>query len=186
MSALISSFVFIFLAEFGDKTQLLTLMLIAKFRRPWPVFSGVFLGIILSQGLAAFLGEYLHNYLPEIWMKYIVSGIFFITGCWILWSAFKSTEENEKIKMYGSAFLTSFLAFSIAELGDKTQVATGALAANSGDMWSVLAGAVLAMLAMNGLTIAFGQALLKKVPLNKIRLAAAGLCFLTAAARLFF
>lgn len=186
MSIILSTFVLIFLAEFGDKTQLLTLMLIAHYRRPWPVFSGVFLGILFSQGSAASLGEYIHEYVPEVWMKYTISAIFFFTGAWILWSLRQPEEEETKVRVYGSAFLTCFLTFSLAELGDKTQIATAALAANSGDMWNVLIGAVLAMVVMNGMTIIFGQAIMRKVPLKWIRIFAAIICFATALGRLFF
>jgi len=186
MSIVISSFILVFLAEFGDKTQLLTLMLIAHYRKPWPVLGGIFCGILVSQGLAVILGEYLHKNLPEEQMKYVVSIIFLVTGSWILWSSFKSEEDSEeKIPMYRSAFTSCFLAFSIAELGDKTQIATAALTVQSGQMWSVLIGAILAMIAMNGLTVIFGQALLKKVPLKAVRLFAAALCFLTAAVIFF-
>ena len=183
MSTIISTFILIFLAEFGDKTQLLTLMLIAHFRKPWPVFSGVLLGIIFSQGSAASLGEYIHGFVSEQWMKYIIATIFFFTGCWILWSL-KQKEEETKVRVYHSAFLTCFLAFSLAELGDKTQIATAALAANSGEMWNVTIGAVLAMIVMNGLTIVFGQTIMRKVPLKWIRIFAAVICFITAGARL--
>lgn len=186
MSIILSSFALIFLAEFGDKTQLLTLMLIAHYRKPGPVFGGIFCGILVSQGLAVFLGEYIHNNLPEEFMKSIVTVIFLLTGSWILWSSFKTEDEaEEKIPMYRSAFLSCFLAFSIAEFGDKTQIATAALTVQSGQMWHVLPGAILAMIAMNGLTVIFGQALLKKVPLKVVRLMAAALCFLTAAAIFF-
>lgn len=186
MSTIISTFILIFLAEFGDKTQLLTLMLIAHFRKPWPVFSGVLLGIIVSQGSAASLGDYIHGVVSEEWMKYIVSTIFFFTGCWILWSLKHKEEEETNVRVYRSAFLTCFLTFSLAELGDKTQIATAALAASTGEMWKVTIGAVLAMVAMNGLMIIFGQTIMRKVPLKWIRIFAAGICFITAIGRLFF
>lgn len=147
MEATLSSFLLVALGEIGDKTQLLSLALILKFRRPWPILAGVVIATLLNHGVSVWLGDWLADAVPMVWMRWILGISFIALGLWMLVP--DDDEEISKDPRYGP-FLTALVLFFIAEIGDKTQLATVALAVQFKDQfWPVLAGSTLGMIAAN-------------------------------------
>ena len=159
----------------GDKTQLLALLLTVKFKKPWTILAGVLVATIFNHGLAAWGGSWLSTQFSQETLKWTLASSFFIFACWIL---IPDKEEKWERKKYFGAFLTTVIAFFIAEMGDKTQLATIALAAKYTNITTVTIGSTFGMMASNGLAIFFGNQLLKKIPLKWIRIFASLLFFL--------
>lgn len=147
MDALLSSFFLVALGEIGDKTQLLSLALILRFRTPWPILIGVILATLLNHGISVWLGDWLAGTVPLDVMRWILAISFLTLGLWML-----IPDDPEAIRQepkYG-AFLTALVLFFIAEIGDKTQLATIALAVQfQSQFWPVLGGSTLGMVAAN-------------------------------------
>ena len=155
-------------AEIGDKTQLLSVLLAARYRKFWPLFFGILVATILNHAAAAYIGTLL-NGLAGRNIIMLVSGIAFIAlGLWILIPD-KEPDEDEKMPKYG-AFLTTVILFFIAEMGDKTQLATVTLGAESHDLLQVTIGTTLGMMIANVPALLFGDVILKKIPLNVVRI----------------
>ncbi len=161
MEAFFSTFFLVFFSELGDKTQLLALLLFARFRRPWAILSGIFLATLLNHAFAAYLGELATSYLsPEV-MKWILSLVFFAFAIWIL---FPDKEEDlPTVGKYG-AFFTTLVTFFLAEMGDKTQLATVALGAKYDHFLVVTMGSTLGLMASNGMVIGIGNKYLDRIP----------------------
>ncbi len=181
-SALFQSFLLVAVSEMGDKTQLLALLLTIKFKKPLPILAGIFFATILNHAIATWFGVQLSQMIPEYWLKLILAGIFVAFAFWILIPD-KDEGLNSDAK-YG-AFLTTFVAFFLAEMGDKTQLATVALAARFQNMILVTLGSTLGMLFTNGLTVWLGEGFLKYIPLKYVRWTASALFFLFGAMILF-
>jgi putative Ca2+/H+ antiporter (TMEM165/GDT1 family) len=156
----------------GDKTQLLTLVLIMRFARPWTIMAGVLVATIINHALAAWAGDFVASlFAPEIF-NMILAAIFFIFAGWIL----IPDKEGELTAKNGyGVFLTTVMAFFLAEMGDKTQLATIALAAHFHSIWAVTIGSTAGMMAANGLAALFGQKVMTAVPMKWIRVAASAL-----------
>lgn len=163
MEALVQSFILVFISEMGDKTQLLALLLIAKFKRPAPILTGIFLATILNHGLATYVGLTVSELISPQTLKWILSFTFIGFGLWILKP---DKEEPIKEKVGWGPFMTTLVAFFFAEMGDKTQLATVALGAQFNSMSAVTIGTTLGMMGSNGLAIFFGQRFLEKVPMK--------------------
>ena len=158
---IIISFLMIFLSELGDKTQLLAMAFATKY--PWKkVMFGILVATILNHFVAIAAGIYLHSFIPKDIVELVASIAFIVFGLWIL----KDDElGNEAEKNHFSIFWTVAIAFFLAEMGDKTQLATVALSAQIGaDMLSILVGTTLGMLVADGLGILLGATLHKYVP----------------------
>ncbi|MDO6683529.1 MULTISPECIES: TMEM165/GDT1 family protein [unclassified Oceanobacter] len=170
-SAFLSSSVAVALAEIGDKTQLLTLFLTLKFRNKWAIVLAIILATLVNHGLSAWFGSWLGDglaiWLSNGWVDGLLSGSFVVMGLWILVPD-KDDEDESRFLALG-AFVATLILFSLAELGDKTQIATVLLAAEWQQPLPVTLGTTLGMLIANVPVIWFGQALLQRLPMNTVR-----------------
>ncbi|HEY4275198.1 MAG TPA: TMEM165/GDT1 family protein [Rhizomicrobium sp.] len=160
------------LAEMGDRTQLLTIMLAARFRRPLPIIAGVLVATLANHALAALAGYYVSSFLDAPWFRYLIGASFIVMAGWVLIPD-KESDEGEKTSHRG-VFLTTLIAFFIVEMGDKTQIATAALAARFASVWIVTAGTTTGMLLANVPAAYFGHAITRVVPLAVMRYISAG------------
>ena len=158
------------LAEIGDKTQLLALLLAARFRKPWPIIAGILVATLLNHALAAWVGQLAASWLSPQALRWIVAASFIGIALWTLKP--DTLDEGETLPARG-AFIATSLAFFIAEIGDKTQVATGLLAAKYPTRWQVVAGTTIGMLLANVPVVALGSKFAAKLPLKAARIAAA-------------
>lgn len=162
---IVNSFVLVAIAEMGDKTQLLALVLAAKYKKPWHVLAGIFVATLLNHGLAAWAGEWVSHLVPIQYLTWLLALTFFGFALWILIPDKDDTNENP---MRRGAFVTTTLLFFFAEVGDKTQLATVALAAQYQDLILVTLGTTLGMLFSNGLAVVFGEKLTSRIPMKWI------------------
>ncbi len=163
----------------GDKTQLLAFSLATKYRRPWLVMGGVLAATLLNHALASSVGSWVSAHLPPRAMAAILAATFIGFGFWTLKP--DTLEENARPDRFGP-FLTTAILFFLAEMADKTQLATVALAARYHSIVLVTTGTTLGMLASDGLAIFLGERLARRVPMRWIRIGAASLFFAFGAA----
>lgn len=156
------------LAEMGDKTQLLALILAARFKRPLPIISGILVATVLNHGLAGALGAWITANLDPGWLRLGLGISFVLMGFWTL---VPDKIESEQTRLNGrfGVFGVTFALFFIAEMGDKTQLATVALAAHYPAPISVVFGTTIGMLVANVPVVFLGDQLLSRVPLQTIR-----------------
>jgi putative Ca2+/H+ antiporter (TMEM165/GDT1 family) len=173
MEAFFTSLGLVALAEIGDKTQLLAILLAVKFRRPWPIIAGIFVSTIANHFLAALVGTVASGFLASQGFRIAIGASFIAMGIWTLIPD-KLDEDDAKLPRYG-AFLTTLVAFFIVEMGDKTQIATVALGARFNDVVAVTMGTTLGMMLANGPVVWMGDKLLKKIDLTLIHRIAAAL-----------
>lgn len=168
-TALISTGV-VALAEIGDKTQLLALLLAARFRRPRAIVAGILVATLLNHALAAWLGALAAQWLTPETLRWVVAASFLAIALWTL----KPDElEDDRAVPARSAFIATTVAFFIAEIGDKTQVATVLLAAKYAPLWEVVAGTTLGMLVANVPVVLLGHRFADRLPLRAARWTAA-------------
>jgi putative Ca2+/H+ antiporter (TMEM165/GDT1 family) len=172
MEAIVGSFALVALSEMGDKTQLLAFSLATRFRRPWAVMAGILVATVLNHSLASGAGTWISaNVAPRI-MSAVLAATFFAFGLWSLRP--DSLEEGGRADRFGP-FLTTTVLFFLAEMGDKTQLATVALAARYRAVATVTVGTTLGMLASDGLAVFLGERFASRVPMRWLRrVAAAG------------
>jgi putative Ca2+/H+ antiporter (TMEM165/GDT1 family) len=171
-AAVTSAFVLLFLAELGDKTQLMTMTLAHRYPVR-PVVAGVFSAFLLLNLLAVGVGAALYRYLPTAAVL-VAAGLLFLFFAWRSWCEADRDEDEEAEATDGrGAFVASFTLTFVAELGDKTQLALVALAAGSGAVWSVFVGGTLALWAVSAIGIAVGNTLLRRLPRHWMHRAAA-------------
>jgi len=161
------------LAEIGDKTQLLALVLAAKFRKPVPIVLGILVATLLNHALAGAIGAWIANTVGPDWMRWILGVSFIAMAIWTLIPD-KYEEQNTAPPRYG-VFLTTLVAFFILEMGDKTQIATIALAAKYSSLVAVVAGTTVGMMLANVPAVWLGEVAATKLPLNLVRTVAAAL-----------
>lgn len=159
------------LAEIGDKTQLLALLLAARFRRPWPIIAGILVATVLNHALAAWLGALVAHWLTPDVLRWVVAGSFLAIAAWSLVPD-KLEGDVAPARGHGVFFATA-IAFFLAEIGDKTQVATVLLAAKYSPLWEVVAGTTLGMLLANAPVALLGSRFADRLPLRAARLLAA-------------
>jgi putative Ca2+/H+ antiporter (TMEM165/GDT1 family) len=176
MEAFLVSTGLVAIAEIGDKTQLLALLLAARFRKPVPIILGILVATLANHGLAAGVGAAVGSYLTGPWMKWVLGLAFLAFAAWALVPDTFEDDEHPKERAGASIFWTTAVAFFFVEMGDKTQVATVALAARFHQVLLVAAGTTLGMMIANGPVVFLGDAAAGKLPLKLIRWAAAG-CF---------
>ncbi|WP_175628289.1 TMEM165/GDT1 family protein [Thioalkalivibrio denitrificans] len=155
-------------AEIGDKTQLVTLTLSARFRKPWAVLAGVLVASLLNHGLAALGGMWLSRLLPDMLLAWIVGLGFIAMAVWILFER-EEQEDMPKTITGRGAFLTTLVVFFIMEMGDKTQIATAALAAGFESVLWVVAGSTLGMLVANAPAVWIGHKYAARIPARLMR-----------------
>lgn len=173
MEAFLTSTAVVALAEVGDKTQLLAIVLATRFKKPMPIIAGIFAATIANHFLAALVGSQMASILDGLWFRYAVAISFIAMAVWTLVPD-KLDDDEQKPSKFG-AFLTTLVAFFLVEMGDKTQVATVALGARYHDVVAVTMGTTMGMMIANVPAVFLGNQVLKIVPLNIVRLIAAGL-----------
>ncbi|GAO54508.1 transmembrane protein [Novosphingobium sp. MD-1] len=171
IEALTTSTAIVALAEIGDKTQLLAIVLATRFRKPWPIVLGILCATLANHFLAALVGATAASLLDGLWFRYAVAAGFIAMGLWTLIPD-KLDDEEEKPGRFGP-FLTTLVAFFLVEMGDKTQVATIALGARFHDALAVTAGTTLGMMIANVPAVFLGSELIRRVPLGVVRMVAA-------------
>ena len=170
MEAFLVSTSIVALAEMGDKTQLLAIVLAATFRRPWPIIAGILVATLLNHALAAWIGQLAASWLTPQTLRWIVAASFIGIALWTLKP--DTLDDDEKLPGHG-AFIATTIAFFIAEIGDKTQVATVLLAAKYQPLWQVVGGTTIGMLLANVPVVLLGSRFAPKLPLKAARIAAA-------------
>ena len=171
MEALLTSTLVVALAEIGDKTQLLAILLATRFKRPWPIIAGILTATLANHFLAALVGSQVAALIDGQWFRYAVAISFIAMAAWTLVP--DSDEGLEKTSSRAGAFMTTVIAFFFVEMGDKTQIATVALAAQFRDMVWVTAGTTLGMMIANVPAVFLGEALVRRVPMATVRTVAA-------------
>lgn len=174
MDALLMSTGVVTLAEMGDKTQLLAFLLAAKFKKPIPIILGIFFATIVNHGLAGFFGAWITALLsPEI-LRWTLGISFIAMAFWTLIP--DQLDENETLRSVKSGvFLTTLITFFLAEIGDKTQIVTVALAAHYASPTTVVIGTTLGMMLADVPAVFLGNAFAKKLPLKIIHAVAAAI-----------
>lgn len=171
MEALLTSTAVVALAEIGDKTQLLAIVLATRFKRPAPIILGILFATLANHFLAALVGEQAASILDGQWFRYLVAASFVLMAGWTLIpDTFE--DEAEKPARFG-AFVTTLIAFFLVEMGDKTQLATVALGARFHSVIPVMVGTTLGMMIANVPAVFLGHELIKRVPLKTVRIVAA-------------
>ena len=177
LSVVISAFTLLFLAEMGDKSQLLAMTLAHRYRAA-PVIAGTFAAFAVLNLLAILVGQALFEWVPPELMLLAAAGLFMYFG-YRSWQDADGEEEDETDSgPERGGLVTSFTVIFVAELGDKTQLAMIALVAGTGEIWSVFAGGTLALWTVSLIGILFGATLLRKIPKHWVHRAAA-LLFVT-------
>ena len=168
VEALLTSTALVALAEIGDKTQLLAILLATRFRKPVPIICGILAATLLNHFLAAMVGHSVAGLLDSPLFRIIVALGFIAMGVWTL---VPDRFEEDELHAPGNAsvFGSTAIAFFLVEMGDKTQVATVALAAQFEDLVSVVLGTTCGMLLANVPVVLFGGAAAARLPLKLIR-----------------
>lgn len=173
MDALFVSTFAVAIAEIGDKTQLLALVLAARYRKPWPIIAGILVATVLNHALAAWFGSVVSGWISPDVLRWGVVLSFAAVAVWALVPD-KLDEDEVKPPRFG-AFVATLIAFFIVEIGDKTQVATVVLAAQYSPLWQVIAGTTLGMAIANVPVVLLGSRFAAKLPLKAARYAAAAI-----------
>jgi putative Ca2+/H+ antiporter (TMEM165/GDT1 family) len=171
MEAFLISAGLVAIAEIGDKTQLLAMLLATRYRRPVPIILGILVATLANHALAASVGAAVAAWLGPDAMRWIVGGLFIAMAGWALIP--DKPDEGPKASSHVGAFLATTVAFFLVEMGDKTQIATVALAARFHDIVLVTAGTTLGMMLANVPAVLGGDLIARKVPLRIVRICAA-------------
>jgi Ca2+/H+ antiporter, TMEM165/GDT1 family len=170
MNAFLVSAAVVALAEFGDKTQLLSLLLAARFRQPLPIMCGILLATPANYAAAGAAGVLFGHLIGGAWLRWMLGLSFLAVAVWALIP--DRLDEREAVRRSG-AFLTTLVAFFLAEIGDKTQIATIGLAARFDQLWAVVLGTTLGMMLANIPAVLLGDRMAGRLPVRAIRAAAA-------------
>jgi putative Ca2+/H+ antiporter (TMEM165/GDT1 family) len=172
MEPYVVSTLLVALAEMGDRTQLLAIMLASRYRKPVPILLGIFVATIANHSLAALAGFYLSSLLAATWFKYLVAASFIAMAIWALIPD-KEDEAEKPTRLHLGVFLTTVVSFFLVEMGDKTQVATAALAARYHEVLIVAAGTTTGMMIANIPAVFLGHAVTRVLPIRALQIAAA-------------
>lgn len=172
MEAIISALLLVAISEMGDKTQLLAFAMAAHFRRPWPIMAGILVATIVNHALAASVGNWLAAQVSPRLLAVVLGVTFLAFGAWTLCP--DTLEATSTASRFGP-FVTTTALFFLAEMGDKTQLATVALAAKFHHIVLVTVGTTLGMLVADGLAVLVGERLATRIPMVWVRRIAAGL-----------
>ena len=183
MEAFLVSTGVVALAEIGDKTQLLALLLAARFKKPIPIILGILLATLLNHGLAGAVGGWVTANVATQTLKWILGASFLAMAVWVLIPD-KIDDSGFSFTHRLGVFGTTFIAFFLAEMGDKTQVATVAMAAHYVSVFWVVVGTTLGMLVANVPAVLLGDKLTQKIPVRWVHISAAILFALLGVATL--
>jgi Ca2+/H+ antiporter, TMEM165/GDT1 family len=167
VEALLVSTGIVALGEMGDKTQLLALVLAARFRRPWPIIAGILVATLGNHALAGLVGEWISRTLGEQTLRWVIGASFLAMAAWMMVPDKLDDADAPPSPRFG-IFGSTLVAFFIAEMGDKTQIATVALAARFAELWAVVAGTTLGMMIANVPVVLLGDVVAKKVPMKLV------------------
>ncbi|MEP7181459.1 MAG: TMEM165/GDT1 family protein [Betaproteobacteria bacterium] len=171
MEAFLVSAGVVALGEIGDKTQLLALVLAARFRKPLPIIAGILVATLANHALAGIMGSMFHAFLPPEVLRWLVALLFFAVALWALHP--DTLEESPLPTSRWGVLGITIVAFFLAEMGDKTQIATIVLAARFESLVAVVLGTTVGMLLANVPVVLVGKAASAKIPFKAIRIAAA-------------
>lgn len=174
MEALLVSTGVVALGEMGDKTQLLALLLAAKFRRPLPIVVGILIATLANHALAGAVGAWLASAAGPVTTRWVIGVGFIAMAGWVLIPD-KADDDDLDTRTHFGVFGTTLVAFFLAEMGDKTQIATIALAARFDSLVAVVVGTTLGMMLANVPAVFLGDTLARRVPLRIVRAVAAGI-----------
>ncbi|MCL9685701.1 TMEM165/GDT1 family protein [Legionella maioricensis] len=184
MEALFVSIGVVALAEMGDKTQLLAFILAARFKQPLPIILGIFVATFINHGLAGVIGAWIITIIPQETLRWIIAGLFIGIGIWTLIpDKMEASETKEKIRL--GVFGTTFVTFFLAEIGDKTQIATITLTAHYATPLIVIVGTTLGMLLADVPAVLIGNKFAEKIPMKLVNSITAGIFVLMGFLALF-
>jgi putative Ca2+/H+ antiporter (TMEM165/GDT1 family) len=172
MEAFLISTGIVALAEMGDKTQLLALILAVRFRTPWPIVAGIFVATVVNHALAGAVGAWVTTWLGPDVLRWVLGGSFIAMAVWMLIPD-KMEDEDADSKPRWGVFGTTVIAFFLAEMGDKTQIATVMLAAKYHAYFWVVAGTTLGMMLANAPVVWLGERVTRLVPLRVVHIVSA-------------
>ena len=172
MEAFLISTGIVALAEMGDKTQLLSLVLAARFRKPWPIVLGILVATVANHAMAGALGSWVTTLLGPAALRWVLGLSFIAMAVWMLIPDKLDDEDTEDAPRMG-VFMTTVVAFFLAEMGDKTQIATVMLAAQYQAWAWVVAGTTLGMMLANAPVVWLGDAITRRVPLRLVHIVSA-------------
>lgn len=184
MEAFFVSTAIVALAEMGDKTQLLALVLAARFRKTWPIVWGILVATVVNHALAGALGAWLTQMAGPDVMRWVLGLSFIAMAVWMLIPD-KLDDEGVSEQSHWGVFGTTVVAFFLAEMGDKTQIATVALAAKYQAYLWVVAGTTLGMMLANAPVVWLGDKLVKRVPIRMVHLVSAAIFLVLGLLALF-
>ncbi len=174
MEALLTSTGVVALAEIGDKTQLLALVLAARFKKPLPIIAAILCATLVNHGLAGALGAWITSMLkPEV-LRWVVGGSFLAMAVWTMIPD-KIEEEETQVANHLGVFGATLVTFFLAEMGDKTQIATVAMAAHFPNPVMVVIGTTLGMLIADVPAVFVGDRFSKKIPMKLVHSIAAAM-----------
>lgn len=174
MDAFLVSTGLVALAECGDKTQLLALSLAVRLRRPWAIAAGILIATLLNHAGAGYVGALAGQWLQGPWMRWVLGLSFLAFAAWALIpDTLDDTTQGRHARTAWSVFVTTTVAFFLVEMGDKTQIATVALAARFNQLTAVVLGTTAGMMLANGPAVWLGDRLAHRLPLKALRLSAA-------------
>ena len=172
METYVISVLLVALAEMGDRTQLLTVILASRYRRPVPILAGIAVATVANHTLAALAGFYLSAFLDTPWFKLALALSFIAMAVWALVPD-KADDDAKPSRLRVGVFLATAVAFFMVEMGDKTQIATAALAARFHNVAIVAAGTTTGMMLANIPAVYLGRAVTKVLPISALRIGAA-------------
>lgn len=173
MEALFISTGVVALAEIGDKTQLLAFILAARYKRPWPIILAIFIATLVNHGLAGAIGTWVPALLDPNVLRWVLGISFLAMAIWILIPDKIDDAEATRTRTRFGVFGTTLITFFLAEMGDKTQIATVALAAQYQQFWWVVLGTTLGMMLANAPAVLFGERIARRLPTQLVHRIAA-------------
>ena len=156
----------------GDKTQLLSLVLAARFRKPWPIVLGILVATLVNHTLAGAVGAWVTAWIGPQRMQWVLGVSFIAMALWMLVPDKLDEDDAPKSPRFG-VFGATLIAFFLAEMGDKTQVATVMLAARYEAWWAVVAGTTLGMMLANVPVVWFGERITRRIPIRAVHVVGA-------------
>jgi putative Ca2+/H+ antiporter (TMEM165/GDT1 family) len=182
MEAFLVSTAIVALAEIGDKTQLLAFILAARFRTPWPIILGILVATLANHAVAAALGSWITSLLAPETLRWLLGLGFIAIAIWVLIPD-KLDDTKATLTRYG-VFGTTLVTFFLAEIGDKTQIATVALAAQYQTLVAVVLGTTFGMMIANVPAVLLGERIANRIPVRTVHMIAAAIFFVLGIATL--
>lgn len=173
MEAFLISTGIVALAEIGDKTQLLALVLAARFKKPWPIIGGILVATLVNHALAGSVGAWANAQLGAHAMRWILGGSFLAMAAWMMIPDKLDADALRVQRQRFGVFGATVVAFFLAEMADKTQIATIALAARFDSLTSVVLGTTLGMMIANVPAVLLGEIATRKIPARVVHAIAA-------------